>query len=840
MTASATLNHTSQPNIFPGQNEPGVSSVQSSSSALEIVSEEVEPQDEHGSSQSFSDKSPFPVNNSDNSDSGSQHSHHHHHHTLSESAHNAKSAIKSTFKKLQYNSQSSSASHSQPLSPSLEQSSKLQEKSQQQTTPTPLKKSHSFSLHRRRTIGSHEAPPSSQAQARKQAAISNTTAEAIPFTFAQGSAAKKLGTTSDLSFASNISTYQSSQRPVPQPGSGFSRSFSFSKLSTKLKNNGDRYSIPSSSPKNETLPRRHSGFFSNGLSSRHSTVDSVATDTSQLSVNGKEKVLPSEFLPQELQVSNWSLSNKYSSSKLPSITNKNSKVLGKGATAVVKIVQSHTKTVDGKKQLFAAKVYNKCSEGENLYKHYSKIANEYIITHRLNNKNVVQIYDLCLDSNNNWIAVMDLCDIGDLFSLLEAYKGVHRKMPKEERNCLLKQMLNGVNYIHSQGIAHRDIKPENLLLNSLGELKISDFGVSCIVFDVSKNETSKDAKKIGGFAGSVPYLPPEVFESQPDRNNSKYDPRLVDIWSCACTYINMVIGGGFFNKADLLEDKFYRRFVRELNRYWLFEKDLKDFLKKEGEANIDQEEYEMIVKNAEATTKTAAKADEIAERLQREKEEEEAANNKGKKSKSDISEEASAAVAAHDSSAGKNSQVAGTADEDMNSADALKPGSANDKADIAEAEHFDEGGSSNFSETLEHSFTTGSEASSSSASTAELIIGDDKFTRSYIMNMKEEEQPLFFFNEFGDAGKRLLARMLIPDPDLRPQIEDIMKTSVIKRLQTCVPEDSCSVGLPVNAAEFKKFKEMQSKVLKHKHRMPNNGPSLLGLGFKDPYKDLYY
>ncbi|KAF5100531.1 hypothetical protein D0Z03_000800 [Geotrichum reessii] len=302
----------------------------------------------------------------------------------------------------------------------------------------------------------------------------------------------------------------------------------------------------------------------------------------------------------------------------------------------------------------------------------------------------------------------------------------------------------------------------------------------------------------------------------------------------------MVIGGGFFNKADLLEDKFYRRFVRELNRYWLFEKDLKDFLKKEGEANIDQEEYEMIVKNAEATTKTAAKADEIAERLQREKEEEEAANNKGKKSKSDISEEASAAVAAHDSSAGKNSQVAGTADEDMNSADALKPGSANDKADIAEAEHFDEGGSSNFSETLEHSFTTGSEASSSSASTAELIIGDDKFTRSYIMNMKEEEQPLFFFNEFGDAGKRLLARMLIPDPDLRPQIEDIMKTSVIKRLQTCVPEDSCSVGLPVNAAEFKKFKEMQSKVLKHKHRMPNNGPSLLGLGFKDPYKDLYY
>ncbi|KAF5100080.1 hypothetical protein D0Z00_001417 [Geotrichum galactomycetum] len=826
MTTSATLNSASQPGIYAGKEDPGMSSDHGSSAGLEIVSEELEPQEDLSQAY-YSERS--TANNSDYSDASSQRSHlHHYHQSLSESAHHAKSAIKSTFKKLQHNSQSSP--HEVPSSPSSEQTTQLPEKSQQQPSSTPPKKSHTFSLHRRKTIASHETTaPSAQAQARKQAATSNNVAENIPFSFAQGSAANKIGTTSDLSFASNISTYQSSQRPVPQPGSGFARrSFSFSKLSTKLKTNNERHSMSSTPTKNHTIPRRHSGFFSNGLGSRHSTVDSVATDTSQVSVTGKEKILPSEFLPTELQVSNWSLSANYSSFKLPSITSKNNKVLGKGATAVVKIVQANHKAADGKKQLFAAKVYNKCSEGENLHDHYSKIANEYIITHRLNSKNVVHIYNLCMDSNNYWVAVMDLCDVGDLFSLLEAYKEAHRKLPKEERNCFLKQMLNGVNYIHSQGIAHRDIKPENLLLNTLGELKISDFGVSCIVFDVSKNETSEDAKNIGGFAGSVPYLPPEVFASRRDPTNVKYDPRLVDIWSCACTYINMVIGGGFFNKAELEEDLWYRRFVRELNRYWIYEKGLKDFLKKEGETNIDQVEYEMILKNADATTKIAAQADEIAERLQREKEEKEEAKKERKKSKGDISQDIDSASSNSNKTNHEPSKLKASASEtSLPEGKAVEPEPEFSNTECVQA--------------LEHSSTVASEASSASASTPELGGNDDKFTRSYIMNMKEEEQPLFFFNEFGDAGKRLLARMLIPDPALRPQITDIMKTSVIKRLQTCVPEDSeCGVGLPTSAAEFKKFKEMQSKVLKHKHRMPQNGPSLLGLGFKDPYKDMYY
>lgn len=40
------------------------------------------------------------------------------------------------------------------------------------------------------------------------------------------------------------------------------------------------------------------------------------------------------------------------------------------------------------------------------------------------------------------------------------------------------QLLNGVNYLHSKGVAHRDLKPENLLLDDHDHLKISDFGMA--------------------------------------------------------------------------------------------------------------------------------------------------------------------------------------------------------------------------------------------------------------------------------------------------------------------------------------------------------------------------
>jgi serine/threonine protein kinase len=45
----------------------------------------------------------------------------------------------------------------------------------------------------------------------------------------------------------------------------------------------------------------------------------------------------------------------------------------------------------------------------------------------------------------------------------------------------MRQILEGVSYMHSKGVFHRDLKPQNILINSSGLVKIADFGLGRIV-----------------------------------------------------------------------------------------------------------------------------------------------------------------------------------------------------------------------------------------------------------------------------------------------------------------------------------------------------------------------
>lgn len=114
---------------------------------------------------------------------------------------------------------------------------------------------------------------------------------------------------------------------------------------------------------------------------------------------------------------------------------------------------------------------------------------------------------------------------GELFDKIEPDIGMSSKAAQK----YMKQLLDGVSFMHTKGIVHRDIKPENLLLNDSDDLKICDFGMATI-FRLKGRERLLDTR-----CGTLPYVAPEVLT----RN---YHAQPIDIWSCGIVFVAMLSG----------------------------------------------------------------------------------------------------------------------------------------------------------------------------------------------------------------------------------------------------------------------------------------------------------
>lgn len=190
-------------------------------------------------------------------------------------------------------------------------------------------------------------------------------------------------------------------------------------------------------------------------------------------------------------------------------------LLGEGGYAKVYKVQ----WVKYPTEIFVAKVTSLpdgCSNSrKNAYQ------NEIAALKRLYHKNIVKIYEH-FEYNKLLVIIMEYCSNGNL----KAYVKKHGKLPIETFNKVARDLIDVIAYCHENKIAHRDIKPSNIMLDKDYKIKICDFGISQDLQD----------KYIKRRDGSLPFLPPEMFDDVP------YDPKKADIWSLGITFYYLAIG----------------------------------------------------------------------------------------------------------------------------------------------------------------------------------------------------------------------------------------------------------------------------------------------------------
>ncbi|KAK9475767.1 hypothetical protein V1514DRAFT_339114 [Lipomyces japonicus] len=163
------------------------------------------------------------------------------------------------------------------------------------------------------------------------------------------------------------------------------------------------------------------------------------------------------------------------------------------------------------------------------------IKDEMTVLEMLDHPNIVQYYGVEVHREKVFI-FMEYCQGGSLASLLE-----HGRIEDETvSQVYTMQMLDGLAYLHKNGIVHRDIKPENILLDHLGVIKFVDFGAAKVIAQKGGKTRAGGATvrtNLNSMTGTPMYMSPEVITG-----NGTGRQGSIDIWSLGCCVLEMATG----------------------------------------------------------------------------------------------------------------------------------------------------------------------------------------------------------------------------------------------------------------------------------------------------------
>ncbi|EAR83438.2 Serine/Threonine kinase domain protein (macronuclear) [Tetrahymena thermophila SB210] len=272
------------------------------------------------------------------------------------------------------------------------------------------------------------------------------------------------------------------------------------------------------------------------LSQQITVVDGISQVSSQM-FNIEQ---PDPFVDQSLIQNFWSIDSFQIG-----------KCLGRGRFGNV-YLSRHKLT----NMLFAIKQISKKNLIESCME--KQLQQEIKIQTYLNHPNVLKMHGFFDDSQKIYL-ILELASHGDIYK--EIKREANKKFTEEKAANYIRQVCEGLIYLHSQGIIHRDIKPENIL-NSYGVLKLSDFGWS--IYTEEKRMT---------FCGTLDYVSPEVVSGK------DYDFK-VDIWSIGVLTYELITGKPPFENRQNHNEAYQKILMVKYDFPNYISKEAKDFMSK--------------------------------------------------------------------------------------------------------------------------------------------------------------------------------------------------------------------------------------------------------------------
>ncbi len=118
---------------------------------------------------------------------------------------------------------------------------------------------------------------------------------------------------------------------------------------------------------------------------------------------------------------------------------------------------------------------------------------------KLKHKNLLKYYEI-FEEENFLIAPMELVEGTTLKEKIKK-----ENIKEDEIKRILKEMLDVLDYLHSEGVIHRDIKPSNIFIDQNGNLILGDLGIIFLENEEALTSTFE-------FIGTIHYMPPEAFD----------------------------------------------------------------------------------------------------------------------------------------------------------------------------------------------------------------------------------------------------------------------------------------------------------------------------------------